>query len=136
MSTKRIVIRLLALQLVGLVFSACAAKALRPGAERIIVTRQPAPKGCRFVGTVVGEQGGSFTGGWTSNKNLAQGATNDLKNKAFDLGGNYVVLETNTAGNTHSGSWGGFGGSMHGGQTDVTNTGNAYKCPPSVIGLD
>lgn len=114
-----------------IILGACSAKQLRPGAEKIIVTKQNAPKGCKFKGAVVGEQGGSFTGGWTSNKNLAQGALNDMRNKAFDLGANYVVLETNTAGNTMSGSRYGTSG----GQTDVTKTGNAYACPPDKIGL-
>lgn len=112
-------------------FTGCAAKELRAGAAKVIVSRSNAPKSCKFLGTVVGEQGGSFTGAWTSNKKLAQGAMNDMKNNAFELGGNYVVLETNTAGNTSSGSW----YSSHGGQTDVTSVGNAYKCPPSDIGL-
>jgi len=111
---------------------ACAPIQLKPGAEKVIVTHQPAPQGCHFLGTVVGSQGGSLTGGMTSNRNLAEGATNDVKNKAFDLGANYVVLETNQAGTTQSGSNGSFSGQ----QTDVTDTGNAYKCPPEEIGLN
>ena len=60
--------------------SGCAATALRPGAERVLVTHSPAPRDCRFTGTVIGEQGGSITGPFTSNNNLAQGAVNDMKN--------------------------------------------------------
>src|SRR6516165_11431311 len=81
----------------------CAAIQMKPGAERVIVTRQPAPAGCKYLGGVVGNQGGSLTGGLTSNRNLAEGAMNDMKNKAFDLGANFVVLETNQAGSTESG---------------------------------
>ncbi len=114
-----------------LFFSGCAAKGVRPGAEKILVTKNPAPKGCKFLGTVIGEQGGALTGGWTSNKNLAVGAINDMKNNALDLGANYVSLEVNTAGSTMSGSGHGFSG----GQTDSTYTGNAYKCPPELVGL-
>lgn len=115
----------------SLLFAACAATKVRPGAERIIVSRTPAPKTCKFMGTVIGEQGGALTGAWTSNKNLAEGAMNDMKNKAFDLGANYVVLENSNAGNTHSGSiW-----SSSGQQTDVTHSGNAYACDPKDIGL-
>lgn len=73
---------------------------------------------------MIGEQGGSATGGMTSNKNLAEGAMNDMKNKAHALGGNYVVLEDSRAGNTISGSKAGISG----GQTDVTNIGNAFRC--------
>ena len=114
-----------------LFFAGCAAKGVKPGAERILVTKNAAPKGCKFLGTVIGEQGGSLTGGWTSNKNLAVGAINDMKNNAFDLGANYVSLEVNTAGSTASGNSYGFSGQ----QTDSTYTGNAYKCPPKSIGL-
>lgn len=55
---------------------------------------------------------------------------NDLKNKAGEIGANYVQLLTNKAGQT--GSWNSYGGSMN--QTNVTNLGNAYKCPESAIG--
>ncbi len=112
-------------------FSGCAAKSVKQGAERVIVSKNPAPKECKFLGTVIGEQGGALTGGWTSNKNLATGAINDMKNSAFDLGANYVSLEVNTAGSTQSGNSWGFSGQ----QTDSTYTGNAYKCPPKSIGL-
>jgi hypothetical protein len=105
---------------------------MKPGAERVIVTRQPAPAGCKYLGGVVGNQGGSLTGGLTSNRNLAEGAMNDMKNKAFDLGANFVVLETNQAGSTESGDATHFSGQ----QTDVTNTGNAYHCPPELVGLN
>src|SRR5215471_14985486 len=80
--------------------SGCAATALNPGADRVLVTHAPAPRDCRFAGTVIGDQGGALT----SNRNLAEGAVNDMKNKAHDMGANYVVLETTTAGNTISGS--------------------------------
>jgi len=115
----------------ALLFTGCAATQVKPGAALVLVTHQPAPKGCKFLGTVIGEQGGALTGGWTSNKNLAQGAMNDMKNKAYDLGGNYVVLENTNAGSTMSGNmW-----SMSSSQTDVTHSGNAYKCPPKAIGI-
>jgi hypothetical protein len=119
----------------------CAATALRPGAERIIVTKKDAPKGCKFLGAVVGEQGGSFSGGLTSNRNLAQGAWNDIRNKAYDLGANFVQLETERAGVTGSGygstsPYSGYSSSSHSAQTDVTMTGNAYRCNPADIGLE
>jgi hypothetical protein len=105
--------------------SGCAATALNPGADRVMVTHVPAPNDCRFAGTVIGDQGGSLTGPFTSNRNLAEGAVNDMKNKAHEMGANYVVLETTTAGNTISGS----GRHISGGQTDVTHMGNAFVCP-------
>jgi hypothetical protein len=105
--------------------SGCAATALNPGAERVLVTHVPPPKDCRFAGTVIGDQGGSLTGPLTSNHNLAEGAVNDMKNKAQGMGANYVLLETTTAGNTVSGN----GRHVSGGQTDVTHMGNAFVCP-------
>ena len=109
----------------------CSATQLRPGAESIIVSRHPAPRGCRFRGTVQGEQGGAFDGPFTSNKNLAQGAMNDMKNNALDVGANYVVIEDTHAGETISGG----DDTISGQQADVTHIGNAYACPPSEIGL-
>ncbi|WP_437870457.1 DUF4156 domain-containing protein [Sorangium sp. So ce363] len=120
-----------ALLLCCLTLPACAAVELNPGAERVIVTKQSAPQGCRFLGTVIGEQGGSVSGAFTSNANLQEGAVNDMKNKAHGLGGNYVVLENTNAGTTISGDR----GSISGQQTDVTHMGNAYSCPPQLVGL-
>ena len=124
---KAILFSLAALALAG-----CAATSVRPEAQKVLVTHQAAPKGCRYLGAVVGEQGGALTGGWTSNKHLAEGAMNDMKNKAYDLGANYVVLENTNAGQTASGNmW-----NAHSEQTDVTHTGNAYKCPEELIGTN
>lgn len=129
--SKSVVVRtVLSLSLVALL-AGCAATALRPGAERIIVTKKEAPKSCKFLGAVMGEQGGSFAGAYTSNANLAQGALNNMRNNALELGANYVQLETDRAGQTGGGSRYG----MHMGQTDVTMTGNAYRCNPEDIGL-
>lgn len=127
----------IALVVLGLAvaLTGCQATKVRPEAARVLVTRQAAPKTCKYLGSVVGEQGGSFTGAYTSNKALAEGSMNDMKNKAYDMGANYVVLENTSAGNTTSGSWSAYGGSTHGQQTDVTHTGNAYRCPPADIGL-
>ncbi len=117
------------------VFVGCAAMPLTAGAEKVIVTRQPQPKSCKFLGSVVGQQGGAFSGPWTSNRNLAQGALNDIRNKALELGGNYVTLESEHAGVTGSGSSYQGTGSYQTRQTDVTKTGNVYICPPKDIGL-
>lgn len=122
---------LAALFLLSFLLSSCSAVKVKPGAERILVSRNPVPEGCKFLGTVVGSQGNSFTGGWTSNKNLSEGAMNAMKNNAFDLGANYVQIETDRAGNTISGDAGAFSGQ----QTDVTMTGNAYQCDPGKLGL-
>lgn len=121
--------------ILALILSGCASIKLDQQAVRVIASPNPAPKGCKYVGQVVGNQGNFFTGDWTSNKNLEEGAMNDLKNKASRLGANYIQIITNRAGNT--GSMNGFDGSMSGhmSQTNVTNMGNAYICKPEAIGL-
>ncbi len=108
----------------------CAATALNPGAARVMVTKTQAPAGCVYVGSVVGEQGGALSGPYTSNSHLAEGAFNDMKNKAHGMGANYVVLEDTQAGSTISGNKSGISG----GQTDVTHVGNAFKCPSTPPG--
>ncbi len=135
---KRIIFIIAALML-----SACAA--IQPVDPRVntkvIASTNPPPKGCKYVTQVLGSQGNFFTGSWTSNANLEMGAMNYLKNKAFQADGNYVQLVTNRAGVTGSGSISsdGHGGSFGGGsseQTNVTSTGNVYRCPPKLIGLE
>ncbi len=132
--------RILSALAIVAIFAGCSAIQLTPGAERIIASKNPAPKGCKFLGSVIGSQGGAFVGGYTSNKNLAEGSMNDLRNKAAGMGANYVQLETDRAGVTGSGSgsvsYGHGFMSSHQAQTDVTLTGNAYYCKPEDIGLE
>lgn len=122
--------------MLSLLVSCASIQVKSPEVHRIIMTKNPAPKGCKFLGNVIGSQGNFFTGGWTSNKNLAEGAMNDLKNKAYDLGGNYVQLEHHQAGVTGSGSSYNGTGSSSLQQTDVTETGTVYRCDPKEIGLE
>jgi len=119
----------------SIMLAGCAATPLIPQANRIIASPNPAPKNCKYVGQVVGNQGNFFSGSYTSNQHLEEGAMNDMKNKAATLGANYIQLITNRAGNT--GSIGGSNGiiSGHSEQTNVTNVGNAYICPAKEVGL-
>jgi uncharacterized protein YbjQ (UPF0145 family) len=103
----------------------CAATALNPGAERVMVTHMPPRNDCKFVATLVGQQGDAIAGKFTSNRDLAEGAINDMKNQAQAAGANYVLIETTTAGNTMSGDH----NHVSGMQTDVTHVGNAFVCP-------
>ena len=116
----------------SLLISGCASIQAEPNAQRVVVSPDKAPAGCKYVGQVMGNQGNFFTGAWTSNRNLEEGAMNDMKNQAGKMGANYIQLVTTRAGNTGSAS-ANFGGSME--QTNVTNLGNAYSCTPSKIGL-
>jgi len=132
--------KLLTVSAVAVILSGCASIPADPSTARLIASPNPAPKSCKYVGQVVGNQGNFFTGGFTSNSNLEQGAMNDLRNKASKLDANYIQIITNRAGVTgsSSGSFDRHGGIITGGsqQTNVTNVGNAYRCPPKSIGLE
>jgi hypothetical protein len=67
---------------------------------------------CLFIDEVIGTQGHWYDYLFISNKNLTQGAINDLKSQAKEIGANSIHVHTNM----------GF-------QTSVTILGQAYKCP-------
>ena len=50
---------------------------------------------CRYLGEVVGSEGHWYTYLFISNKDLTQGALNDIYNKANDLGANVVFISDN-----------------------------------------
>ncbi len=131
--------KLIALTAVAVLLSSCASIQTDPKAARVIASPNPPPKGCKYKGQVVGNQGNFFTGGFTSNRNLEEGSMNDMKNQAAKIDANYVQIVSNRAGVTGSmnGSFGHNGGFMSGSseQTNVTNLGNAYSCPAKSIGL-
>lgn len=114
-SIKRVLLSILVLSLV-----ACSSTKLNLGAEKIRVVTET-PKGCKFLGQVSGSQGNFFSGKFTSNSAMEEGAMNDLRNETHKLGGDTLHLLTNRAGVT---------GDKHGGstQTNVTMTGSAYEC--------
>lgn len=121
-----------------LLINGCASIKVEPGAANVIASPNPPPKSCRYVGQIIGNQGNFFTGGFTSNRNLEEGAMNDLKNRAHKIGANYVQIITNRAGYTGSmSSSGGDYNYMSGSsqQTNITNMGNAYRCPTKSIGM-
>jgi uncharacterized protein YbjQ (UPF0145 family) len=66
---------------------------------------------CAFLGEVIGSEGHWYSYLFISNKNLAQGAINDIKNEAWNLGANAVHAHINLL----------F-------STSVTIVGHAYKC--------
>lgn len=125
----------IAIAATAMTLSGCESIPLDQQANRVIASPNAAPNGCKYLGQVVGNQGNFFTGAWTSNRNLEEGAMNDMKNQAGRMGANYVQLVTTRAGNT--GSYNNFNGNGSGSmeQTNVTNLGNAYRCPPAKIGL-
>ncbi len=128
--TRALSAAVLAVVVMGMV--SCAATQIKPAAMKIFITRAE-PKDCEYLGDVTGNQGNFFTGGFTSNANLETGARNDMKNKAYAMGGDTVVILTDRAGVTGSGSWHGsqgnfFTGSYSQQQTNVTMMGTVFKC--------
>lgn len=117
---KKIYVLLAVLTLGG-----CSANSLQPGADKVRLTNNEPGKECKYLGEITGNQGNFFTGEWTSNSSLETGARNDLKNQAAGMGGNVVSLLTQRAGQTGSI----YDGSGSMAQTNVTLTGNVYKCP-------
>lgn len=109
----------------------CAATKITETAQQVMVvnSEQKIPAGCKYLGQVTGKQGNFFTGGYTSNANLATGAMNNMRNKAAEMGGNYVQLLTNQASSSGGGSVLGSGV----GETEVVNLGNVYNCPESSL---
>ena len=97
----------------------CSAQVVRPEARSVeIVNEAPDKTKCKFVGEVVGSQGNWVTGDFTSNENLVVGARNELRNKAYELGGNIVYMQDMK--NTNA--WGSLG------TTNTTAIGKAYRC--------
>lgn len=79
----------------------CAAKQLDVRGSQVQVVYEKPEGNCRKIGDVVGSQGNWLTGGYTSNKNLAQGALNDMRNQAGQMNGSHVWIhqqEMNTTG--------------------------------------
>ena len=109
--------------------SNCSSISLQPGAEKVQLSHSQADKECEFLGTVTANQGNFFTGGFTSNANLQEGAFNDLRNKGFAMGGNYIQIIASQAGVTASGSGDLSGFSSHSQQTNYATTGSVFKCP-------
>ncbi|GAB5379610.1 MAG: DUF4156 domain-containing protein [Aliiglaciecola sp.] len=105
--------------------SACSSIPLEPGAKLVRLTNAEPTNECKFLGDITGNQGDFFTGEFTSNEDLETGARNDLKNKAYRMGGNVIYLLTQRAGQTGS-YHGEFGGGLS--QTNVTLSGNVYYC--------
>ena len=100
----------------------CAAKQASPGAERIFISDLAPPTDCIFVGEVQGTQGNFWTSDFTSDRNILDGARNEMRNEAFSLGANYVMVETQS--HSHNTAHYSLGGTY----ASVV-IGNAYYCP-------
>lgn len=110
---KLLLVAPVALSLVG-----CAATSLNDQAQRVVILQNlPAQFQCSYKGEIAGAQGNWLTGYWTSNKNLALGARNDLRNEAAKLGANVVVISETLSGTDESNEL-----------KNVTHIGRAYVC--------
>ena len=106
----------LAVLIFSVIVAGCAATELRPDAQRVRLLTSPPNSDCKQLGDVTGGQGNFFTGYYTSNSNLQAGAINDLKNQAAAMGGNALLILSNTPG-------------LYGGtQTTLTATGAVFAC--------
>jgi hypothetical protein len=94
----------------------CRTASLKRGAEHVSAGRVPPPKTCKPLGYLTGRGGGTFGGAWVSNDKLTEYALNDLRNKASELGGNYVHHDAPQL------------GAAEGTTSTVTITGTAYRC--------
>jgi hypothetical protein len=82
---------------------------LRPKVDDALLTEFD--RKCKKLGEVIGSEGRWFNYLFISNKNLIQGALNDIKNQAYEVGADKVVVHKQVA----------F-------VTSVTIVGQAYDC--------
>lgn len=97
--------------------TACAAKSLDPGAERVMLSNSAPSENCEFLGEVHGGQGNWWTDDITSTKALVEGSRNDMKNQAYEMGANYVHIQQTAQDTSYVG----------GGKIGMA--GNAFHCP-------
>jgi hypothetical protein len=109
-------IRLMVVGVVILGAFGCSTASLSGEGAKVAASRNPPTKGCKPLGYLTGKGGGTFGGGFVSNEDLIEYALNDLRNKAGELGGNYVQHDPPQM------------GSGDGTTTTATVTGTAYKC--------
>lgn len=108
---------IIALGAIGLL-AGCMANSVSPQGQQVVIVQSlPSQYQCTYKGEVAGSQGNWLTGGWTSNKNLALGARNELRNEAAKLGANVVVI-TETLNSTDA----------ENALENVTHIGRTYLC--------
>ena len=96
----------------------CVANSVTEQGQKVVIVQSlPAQYQCTYKGEVVGSQGNWLTGGWTTNRNLALGARNDLRNEAAKLGANIVVIAETINSTDEQNSL-----------ENITHVGRAYIC--------
>lgn len=110
--------KLILLACASVTLAGCAANNLTSEGNRVVILKEiPVQYHCAYKGEIAGSQGNWMTGYWTSNKNLALGARNDLRNEAAKLGANVVVIAETLSGTDESNEL-----------KNVTHIGRAYYC--------
>lgn len=110
----------LLLLLASLFLASCMAAGVKSDAKAIRVTNSE-PVGCKYKGEAIGSLGNSMTGKYTMVKSMQKGAMNRLKNKAYKLGGDTVVIldKSQSEGVTKKGK---------NIVQNITITGGVYRC--------
>lgn len=105
--------------LMALLMTGCSAHQLKPEASSVmLVLNKPDTAQCKYLGEIIGSPGNWGTEDYSSNEVLMVGASNDLRNKAYDMGGNTIYLQkVNDAS-----SW------VLLGTTSISLTGLVYLC--------
>lgn len=74
----------------AVLLTGCATSALNAAGSRVVAAPNINTDGCKYLGTVIGQGGGAFGGGYISNDQLMQYAMNDAQNKAAALGATHL----------------------------------------------
>lgn len=98
--------RILSLGAIVFALAGCNGTSVNPEAQKVVLSANPPPAGCRYISTITGNPGNVLAGG-----SKDQNAKNDIRNQAAKQGANYVQLTTHTA------------------SPNSVYTGNAYRCP-------
>jgi len=106
----------------------CAASPLIPGGDTVLLSKEPAPEECVFLGEVQGTQGNFWTADFTSDSKLINGARNEVRNAAYELRADYVKIETESV--SHNTSDHSLGGAY-----SAVVIGNAYRCGEELMAV-
>ena len=78
----------------ALLIAGCSAHQLKPEASSVmLVINKPDTAQCKFLGEIIGSPGNWGTEEYSSNEVLMVGASNDLRNQAYAMGGNAIYLQ-------------------------------------------
>lgn len=112
----------------SLCLAACAST--QPQSPAVIISTQPVPPGCQYVGKLSG--GNAVQANQASPRDQLNNATyQDLKQQAAQLGANYVQVITSKANSAAAFATGSTTTEATG--RNVTNTAQAYQCPPQAL---